>query len=239
MKILASTLLIICFSAISAVMLGCVKNNNSPIIAITDTTTITKKYLALGDSYTIGQSVAATERFPAQVQQLLVQQSIPLYIVEYIATTGWTTLNLEAAINSQNPKGPYDAVSLLIGVNDQYQTHDTSNYRNRFAKVLAKAISLASNKKERVFVLSIPDYSVTPFVPYANKSQVSKEIDWFNTINKEVAQYFGVNYINITPSSREGATNPNLIANDGLHPSGLEYKKWAEMLVPKMKLVLQ
>lgn len=239
MKILAATLLIIGFTAISAVMLGCVKNNNSPIITITDTTTSTKRYLALGDSYTIGQSVAATERFPAQVQQQLVQQNIPLYIVEYIATTGWTTLNLDAAINSQNPKGPYDVVTLLIGVNEQYQTHDTTNYRNRFANLLAKAISLANNRTERVFVLSIPDYSATPFVPYANKSQISKEIDWFNNINKDVAQYFGVNYTNITPSSREAANNPNLIANDSLHPSGLEYKKWAEMLVPKMKLVLR
>lgn len=241
MKILVATFLLIGFSGMSAVMLGCVKTTNNPIIPIADTTTTnaTKKYLALGDSYTIGQSVAASERFPAQVQQQLVQQNIPLYIVEYIATTGFTTLNLQSAINSQNPQGPYDVVSLLIGVNDQYQTHDTTNYRNRFASLLSKTISLAGNRKERVFILSIPDYSVTPFVPTANKAQVSKEIDWFNTINYEVAQYFGVSYTNITPSSREAATNTSLIANDGLHPSGLEYKKWAAMLVPKMKLVLQ
>jgi lysophospholipase L1-like esterase len=162
-----------------------------------------------------------------------------LYIVEYIATTGWTTLNLQAGINSQNPQSIYDAVSLLIGVNDQYQTHDTTNYRNRFANLVAKAINLAGNRKERVFILSIPDYSVTPFVPSANKAQISKEIDWFNAINNDVAQYFGVSYTNITPSSREAVTNTDLIANDGLHPSGLEYKKWAAMLVPKMRLVLQ
>jgi lysophospholipase L1-like esterase len=241
MKKFASTLLLIGLSVISAVMPGCVKNTNNPTITITDITIYSsaKKYLALGDSYTIGQSVAATERFPAQIQQQLVQQNIPLYIVEYIATTGWTTLNLQAGINSQNPQSIYDAVSLLIGVNDQYQTHDTTNYRNRFANLVAKAINLAGNRKERVFILSIPDYSVTPFVPSANKAQISKEIDWFNAINNDVAQYFGVSYTNITPSSREAVTNTDLIANDGLHPSGLEYKKWAAMLVPKMRLVLQ
>jgi lysophospholipase L1-like esterase len=198
-----------------------------------------KRYLALGDSYTIGQSVPQNERFPAQVATQLRSSGIDMADPLYIATTGWTTLNLQAAINTQNPQGPFDAVTLLIGVNDQYQTHDTSNYRNNFTLLLNKVISLAGNKKEKVFVVSIPDYSVTPFVQAANKAQVSKEIDWFNAINKEVTLSFAVSYTDITSGSREGATNAALIANDGLHPSGLEYKKWSDKLFPLMKNVLK
>jgi lysophospholipase L1-like esterase len=198
-----------------------------------------KRYLALGDSYTIGQSVAMNERFPAQVTTQLRNSGIDMADPLYIATTGWTTLNLQAAITTQNPQSPFDAVTLLIGVNDQYQTHDTTNYRNNFTLLLNKAISLAGNKKERVFVVSIPDYSVTPFAASYDKAQISREIDWFNAINKDVSLSFGVSYTDITPGSREGATNPALIANDGLHPSGLEYKKWAEKLAPLMRNVLK
>ncbi len=201
--------------------------------------TAIKRYLALGDSYTIGQSVAASDRFPAQTVALLRANGIKIKDPEYIATTGWTTINLQNAINAQNPQGPYDAVSLLIGVNDQYQTHDTTNYRNRFTQLLTKAIALAGNSTARVFVVSIPDYSVTPFVDAADKATVSKEVDWFNTINKQVALQYHIAYVDITPSSREAATNAALIANDGLHPSGLEYKKWADMLFVKMKDVLK
>ena len=207
----------------------------SPIV-ITDSS---KKYLALGDSYTIGQSVPMQDRFSAQLAAILKVNGIALKEVEYIAQTGWTTLNLQAAINTQNPSANYDVVSLLIGVNDQYQTHDTTNYRQRFTQLLQKSIALAAGKKERVFVLSIPDYSVTPAVPASQKAQVSMEIDWFNAINKNVTLSFNIAYINITPSSREAATNPSLIANDGLHPSGLDYKKWADMLEPLMRNVLK
>jgi lysophospholipase L1-like esterase len=217
-----------------------VNNSNNNPVSITPSMNDTgKKYLALGDSYTIGQSVGETERFPAQTVALLRQQNIKIKDPEYIAVTGWTTANLMSAINTQNPKAPYDVVTLLIGVNDQYQGVDTTTYRTRFTLLLNKAIELAGAKKTNVFVLSIPDYSVTPFVPTANKERVRKEIDIFNSINKQITLQNNVAYIDITPSTREGATNPLLIANDGLHPSGTEYKKWAEMLAPLMKQVLQ
>lgn len=198
-----------------------------------------KRYLALGDSYTIGQGVATSERFPLQVVTQLRQQNISIQDPVYVATTGWTTANLLAAINAQNLTGPYDVVSLLIGVNDQYQGVDTAVYRQRFTEALNKAITLSGNKKANVFVLSIPDYSVTPFVPASQKARVRQEIDWFNNINLQVTQQAGISYTDITPSTREGATNSSLIASDGLHPSGLEYKKWADMLIPKMVPVLR
>ena len=157
----------------------------------------------------------------------------------YIAQTGWTTANLQATIASQNPPSTFDVVSLLIGVNDQYQGMDTSGYALRFTQLLEKAIQLAGGKKSNVFVLSIPDYSATPFVATVNKSKVSTEIDWFNAINKRITATYNVSYTDITPSTREAVTNAALVANDNLHPSGLEYKKWAEMLAPKMSTVLK
>ena len=199
----------------------------------------TQTYLALGDSYTIGQSVPEQARFPAQTVALLRQSNIPIRTPVYVAATGWTTLNLMDAIKSAQLLPSYDVVSLLIGVNDQYQLRDTTNYRQRFTALLNKAISLAKNNSKRVFVLSIPDYSVTPFVPAQNKEAVSRQIDLFNAINKQVAEQYQVSYTDITPGSREGATNPSLIANDQLHPSGSEYAKWAALLAPKIKQVLQ
>lgn len=199
---------------------------------------VEKTWLALGDSYTIGQSVNITERFPDQTATLLRARGINMPVPEYIATTGWTTTNLQNAINARNP-APHDVVSLLIGVNDQYQTHDTTGYRQRFTAVLEKSVELAKNKKENVFVLSIPDYSVTPFAAGQDRARIRQEIDWFNAINLSVTQSYGISYLDITPSTREAETDASLIAVDGLHPSGLEYKKWAERLAPWMQAVLR
>ena len=205
----------------------------------TKTTNPKFTYMALGDSYTIGQSVQVNERFPAQTTQILLNDSIKIQTPEYIAATGWTTLNLLSAINQQKPLHNYDIVTLLIGVNDQYQRLDTGSYRIRFSQLLDSAIAFAANKKSRVFVLSIPDYSVTPFVSSSDKTRVSMEIDWFNNINKQITLQKNVSYIDITPSTRQGATDITLIANDGLHPSGKEYSKWANLLAPLIKNVLK
>lgn len=198
-----------------------------------------KTYLALGDSYTIGQGVATSENFPSQATDWLVTNGINISEPKIIATTGWTTTHLESAINSQNPKGPFDVVSLLIGVNDQYQQYNMSGYRERFTGLLQKAIQLAGNKSSHVFVLSIPDYSVTPFAQNADRSKIQKEINGFNEINKAVTLQHNCQYLDITASTRESINDPSLIAKDGLHPSGKEYKKWAERLGPLMKAVLQ
>lgn len=198
-----------------------------------------KKYLALGDSYTIGQNVPESDRFPVQTKKWLADQGINMNTPQIIATTGWTTTNLQNAIAAQNSIGPYDVVSLLIGVNDQYQTHDTTGYRQRFLNLLNTSIQLAGNHRNLVFVLSIPDYSITPFAQNSDTAFIHLQIDQFNVINKEVTLQNNCNYLDITPSTREAANDPSLIANDGLHPSGKEYKKWADRLGPMMKAGLQ
>ena len=196
-------------------------------------------YMALGDSYTIGQSVSTTDRFPTQIAQLLIGDSLRATTLQYIATTGWTTSSLLSAIASQNPTPNFDIVTLLIGVNDQYQGVDTATYRTRFTQCLQKAVQLSANRTSRVFVLSIPDYSATPFVPASDKARVSREIDWFNAINKQVTLLNNIAYIDITPSTRLAAIDPTLIANDGLHPSGKQYAVWAQMLAPLIKNALK
>lgn len=196
-------------------------------------------YLALGDSYTIGQSVATEARFPHQAVAMLNSRGYRLNEPQYIAQTGWTTGALLNAIQTQNPAANYDAVSLLIGVNNQYQRRDTNEYRQQFSTCLQHAIRLAGNRSNRVFVLSIPDYSVTPFARNADTAKIAQEIDAFNRINKEITLAAGIVYIDITPASREGRTDVSLIANDGLHPSGLEYTKWAAKLADAMAPVLR
>ncbi|MDR6338866.1 lysophospholipase L1-like esterase [Filimonas zeae] len=225
---------------------GCSKGpaSNTPASSLAnassgnDTTIRSKTYLALGDSYTIGQSVDPSLRFPAQTAAILNSGKTLVTPPEYIATTGWTTANLLTAIQNQNPKGPYDMVSLLIGVNDQFQHLDTAGYRLRFTQLLQKSILLAGNRPLHVFVLSIPDYSVTPFGQSYQPQQTAKEINWFNAINREITATYHCNWLDITPSTREAATNNTLVADDGLHPSGKEYRKWAEALAPMMRAIL-
>lgn len=223
-------------------LLACTKQNPVEVLPAPPATSgagSTKTYLALGDSYTIGQGVLAAQRFPAQTVTLLRQEGISIADPVYIGQTGWTTANLQSAIAAQNPPITYDVVTLLIGVNDQYQRMDTGGYAIRFTQLLEKAVQLGKGKPANVFVLSIPDYSATPFVPASDKERVSKEIDYFNNINRRITTAYNISYTDITPSSREAASNPALVASDNLHPSGLEYKKWAELLAPKIKAVLK
>ena len=220
-------------------------NNNDSTLTDTTTTIDTTAnvgdftYLALGDSYTIGESVNEDERFPAQTIALLKNENKLVKQPQYIATTGWTTLNLLDAIATQNPQGPFDIVTLLIGVNDQYQHMDTAGYRIHFTECLNKAIALAGYKKDHVFVLSIPDYSVTPFAQTSDTMQIRKELDEFNAINKQITLSYNISYTDITPFTREAKTDASLIAIDGLHPSGKEYAKWAAALTPEIYDVLK
>lgn len=247
------TLLLIPLTLLMAIQYSCVKDKPAPVVIQSPSpspvipvppspppSTSEKKWLALGDSYTIGQGVPPSERYPAQTRDWLIANGVTgMADPQIIATTGWTTIHLQNAITSQNPKGPYDMVSLLIGVNDQYQGFDAAGYETRFRQLVKTSISLANNLPAHVVVLSIPDYSVTPFASGSNVDRIRKEIDQFNEINKRVALTFNVQYLDITPSTREAKNNLALIAGDGLHPSGLEYKKWAERLGLLMKTVLQ
>jgi len=228
---------------------GSSNNNDSTITDTTMTDTTTNidtmphignyTWLALGDSYTIGQSVSEAERFPAQTAALLENDSLVFTTPQYIATTGWTTVNLLNAIAQQNPQGPFDIVTLLIGVNDQYQQLDINSYNANFTACLQKAIVLAGNRKDHVFVLSIPDYSVTPFAQQSDTAQIHREIDNYNAINKAITLSYKISYTDITPTTREMKNDPSLIAYDGLHPSGKEYAKWAAMLAPAIANALK
>jgi lysophospholipase L1-like esterase len=201
---------------------------------------VTRTYLALGDSYTIGQSVAVSERFPVQLTTLLNAGSNKFLQPEIIAQTGWTTSNLLTKIETTAPLLPtYDIVTLLIGVNNQYQHRSQDEYRQQFTTLLNKSIQYAGNNKKRVFVLSIPDYSVTPFANGSNRELIASQIDSFNVINKSIALQYEVNYLDITGFTRMAATDPSLIAGDGLHPSGIEYGIWARQLLPVVQSVLR
>ena len=199
-----------------------------------------RSFLALGDSYTIGESVRLSERFPVQTVKYLQDQGINFSDPEIIAKTGWTTGNLLSALASAAPtKSTYDIVTLLIGVNNQYQRRTEQEYADEFLTLLNKAIQYVGNNKKRVIVLSIPDYSVTPFASGSDKVLIAKEIDAFNAINKTISNHAGVNYLDITGSTRLAVNDLSLVAIDGLHPSGREYKVWAEGLLPIIKTALQ
>jgi lysophospholipase L1-like esterase len=198
-----------------------------------------KNYLALGDSYTIGTSVATAERFPVQTTAMLISQGVQMNPAEIKAANGWTTYGLLTSLTNDPPsKSSYDFVSLLIGVNNQYQGRSLAEYSTQFTQLLNKAIAYAGGRKSRVFVLSIPDYSVTPFAQNSDTVRISDEIDQFNDINMQICQQTGVQYLYITDISREGRNDPSMQAGDGLHPSGKQYQRWSVLLAPKMRAAL-
>lgn len=194
-------------------------------------------YLALGDSYTIGESVPDTGRFPAQLVSSLTKNNIYFNSPEIIATTGWTTDELADAIRKKQssllPK--YDLVSLLIGVNNQYRGRDAEEYRTQFKDLLRTAIEFAGGEKSRVFVVSIPDWGVTPFAEGRDRKKIGEEIDLYNNINKEETLKEGIAYIDITPESRTAVNDKSLIASDGLHPSEKMYTEWVDLILPQIK----
>ncbi len=199
-----------------------------------------RSFLALGDSYTVGQSVPEADRFPVQATKFLNEQGVNFDAPQIFAQTGWTTGNLLSSLEYAAPTKPsYDIVTLLIGVNNQYQHRTQQEYTDEFSVLLNKAIQFAGGNTKRVIVLSIPDYSVTPFASRSDKDLIAREIDAFNRINRKISESTGVNYLDITASTRLAANDASLIANDGLHPSGKEYKVWAEGLVPIIKAALQ
>lgn len=194
-----------------------------------------KYYLALGDSYTIGQSVHVNDRFPVQSVTMLRLEGYKMAGAEIIATSGWTTKDLWNAVSKTSFSYSYDFVTLLIGVNDQYRGRPLSVYQAEFTSLIQRSIQLTGNRPKRVFVVSIPDYSVTPFAGSSDKERIAREIDSFNRVNMKVAARYKVNYLNVTKESRKAATDPSLIAYDGLHFSGKEYTIWSELLTKMMK----
>ncbi len=191
------------------------------------------RYLALGDSYTIGESVEAENNYPHLLEKKLINAGILVEETKIIAKTGWRTDDLISAINNERLTGTYDIVTLLIGVNNQYQHKPIEQYKKEFRALLKTAIELSDGKKERVFVISIPDYGYTPFGK-ENQKLISQELNLYNTINKSISSEFGVKRFDITPISREGLKREELIAKDGLHPSGKMYQEWVNLFSKKI-----
>ncbi len=186
------------------------------------------RYLAIGDSYTIGESVPASKNFPAQTKGFLKKAGIQMDKPTIIAKTGWTTDELQDKLSTVRLAIPFDFVTLLIGVNNQYRERSSDEYAQQFEELLQQAIDYAGSKTNHVIVLSIPDWGATPFAEGRDRKQIAKEIDVFNSINERISKQYKVHYIKITPFTREAARDKTLVAKDGLHPSGKDYARWAE-----------
>jgi len=191
-------------------------------------------YLALGDSYTIGEGVEASGRWPMQLAHGLRDAGIAIADPRIIATTGWTTDELSAAMDEAEPLGEWDFVSLLIGVNNQYRGRDVDDYVAEFARLLQRAAALAGGRANRVLVLSIPDWGVTPFAFASGRDRhaIADDLDAYNAAAGELCEAHGVAFVDITGISRDGGGEPAMLADDGLHPSEAQYARWAEAALP-------
>ncbi len=196
-------------------------------------------YLALGDSYTIGEQVPMHDNFPYQTVQLLRNQNIDVADPVIIATTGWTTDELAASIREHNLNETFSFVTLLIGVNNQYRGRSIENYREEFLQLLNQAIAFAKGNASHVVVVSIPDWGVTPFAEGRDRQKVAKEIDEYNAACKEIALAHKCQYVEITESTRIHGQDKNYLAPDGLHPSAKEYNVWAEKMAPLIAKTLK
>jgi lysophospholipase L1-like esterase len=186
-------------------------------------------YLALGDSYTIGEGVPLHQGYPYQTVQLLRAAGLEFCAPEIIASTGWTTDELDHTLSTLRLLPRYDIVSLLIGVNNQYRGRDSGEYSRQFTELLRKAIHYTGTPS-KVFVLSIPDWGYSPFAGSRDKALISGEVDAFNAVAQTTAHQQKVHFIDITAHSRtEGATPENFVA-DGLHPAPATYRFWAQPL---------
>ena len=195
------------------------------------------KYLALGDSYTIGEKVDYLQNFPNQFVQTMKENGFDIELTQLIAVTGWTTDELAIAIEKARPNFDHQLVTLLIGVNNQYRGRSTEEYTSQFYSLLCQSILFASGNPKNVFVLSIPDWGLTPFNTSRDKIQTSSEIDAYNRINFNITKDLGCNYLDITSSTREHAEDNFYLAEDGLHYSANEYKIWANELMKEYQKV--
>ena len=201
----------------------------------------TLKILALGDSYTKGESVAFAKNFPNQLTDSLQADGWQVGHTRIIAQTGWRTDQLQTAIaGAQLQDSIYDVVTLCIGVNNQYQNGHINTYKTQFEQLLQTALARAGNRKERVFVVSIPDWAFTPDGQNFSKppEQISQEIDQFNQANRSITEQYGMQYVNVTDVSRRGLAQPNLVAADELHPSAVQYTEWVQLLLPFVREAL-
>lgn len=196
------------------------------------------RFLALGDSYTIGESVQEAERWPEQLTARLRHQGIHIDAPVIVARTGWTTDELRDAVRVHTIRDTFDVVSLLIGVNDQYRGRSVVDYRPEFVALLNEAIRFTGGVASHVIVLSIPDWGATPFAGGRNRVAIAHGIDSFNTVNREESKRAGVHYVDITDLSRKAREDESLVADDGLHPSPKLYGQWVGRVEPIAREVL-
>jgi hypothetical protein len=192
-------------------------------------------YLALGDSYTIGEQVPVYDSFPYQAVQLLRKNGLPFTAPEIIAKTGWTSDELIEAVRHHCFLPHYNIVSLLIGVNNQYRGLSVESFEPEFDFLLQTAIRHSGNEPGHVFVISIPDWGITPYASGRDEQKIAMEIDQFNHVCKKRALHFHANFLEITTAQRSDGRKPEFIATDGLHPSGKEYAKWASVLATEVR----
>lgn len=200
----------------------------------------TIRYLALGDSYTIGEGIDEPGRWPLQLAARLRADGLALEPPRILARTGWTTDELSAAMDAAEPLGQWDLVSLLIGVNNQYRGLPLADYTRGFDALLARAVALAGARAGRVLVLSIPDWGVTPFARRELRSprRIAAELDACNAAAAELCRARGIAFVDITGISRDGGDAPAMLADDGLHPSAAQYARWAEAALPVARALL-
>jgi lysophospholipase L1-like esterase len=189
------------------------------------------QFLALGDSYTIGESIPENETWPIQLAARLRTVGVPAQDPVIVARTGWTTAELQEGIKKANIQTTYDLVFLLIGVNNQYRGDSQSVYRQEFRDLLSLSVQFAGMNPKRVIVLSIPDWGVTPYAAERDREAIASEINAFNSINREEAEQTGAAYVDVTPYSRQASNDPSLIAEDGLHPSPRMYSAWVDLIL--------
>ncbi|HTM64850.1 MAG TPA: SGNH/GDSL hydrolase family protein [Flavipsychrobacter sp.] len=196
-------------------------------------------YLALGDSYTIGEQVPLQQNFPYQTVALLREKNIEVADPVIVAKTGWTTDELAMALREEGIKETFSFVTLLIGVNNQYRGRALDNYKEEFTQLLDQAIVFANGHTQNVFVLSIPDWGVTPFAHDRDARKIAEDIDAYNNANKDISLAYRCNYLDITDSTRKNGANSDFLAADGLHPSAEEYQIWAKRLAPLVEKMLK
>jgi lysophospholipase L1-like esterase len=201
---------------------------------------VRRRFLALGDSYTIGEGVAESERWPVRLAQRLRAAAVEVGDPTIVATTGWTTGELAEALERAAPPPPFDLVTLLVGVNDQYRGCGLAAYAASLPPLVRRAVELAGGAPARLLVLSIPDWSVTPFAGRDPRgaTAIATEIDRFNALAAQEARTVGAEWVDVTEASRAAAHDRMLLAPDGLHPSGSLYERWVELILPAARRAL-
>jgi lysophospholipase L1-like esterase len=215
-------------SAACAALLGCAGGARSAA----DGAAPGSRFLALGDSYTIGEGVAPAERWPAQFAVLLRAHGVQVGDPQIGARTGWTTGELSAGIDQADLRPPFALVTLLVGVNDQFRGRPVDEYRANLRALLRRAVAFAGGDAGRVVVLSIPDWGATPFAAGRDRASIAREIDAFNAVGRAEARAAGAAYVDVTAESRRDSADPAFVGPDGLHPSARMYGEWAKLALP-------